>query len=758
MNAANRRIWGWEKTGDEPPESNFPCTIFAITRLSFNKADPGIGLPFIFSRKFFRMESPQIINQVLQSSRVRQLVRAMTRAFNWKNTPLVGLVSYLRWAIPIAVSFVGIAYILFEQIVLQNHALDELSVIRSVLVIGLAGPALVWLTLTWAARAAVAEADAQKQLALRNQEARRRAVHLQTASLIGQRMSALLDLNSLLTEIVRLIRAKFGYYHAHLFLVDDETQEIALTEASGAQADAIKARGLRLKIGAEGITGSVAHTGRTLLCNDVSQEPRYHSAELLPEAKSELAVPLRVGKRIVGVLDVQSDRLNGFDNEDVIVLEILGNQIGIAIENARLFQETKRRYEAMVALHETSLDMIAQLDMDAVLQALMRRGTQLVGAQGGTIYLNDSEPGIIRNIANFNTSRDWRGITMRHGEGVAGRVVATGEPLIVNDYDHWAGKSDAFVGDPQSRVIGAPIKWRDQTIGVLLILNDQTMRAFDHADLWLLRQFADLASIAIENAKLHTQVKNFSQELERNVAERTRELSDAKEEIAIKAAQLRSLLSKTIKIQEEERARIAREMHDGVVQLITAARYELRAARVVGGATISRAAHEKLDAAREVLEETEREIRHAIYDLHSPLLDAIGLVPALEKYASRYQELAGIACVITVAGAPCRLPDVLELAVFRMVEEALQNVASHARAHNTAVALNFESAQLEIIAQDDGCGFDFRQWMNSRNGNHLGLIGMQERVASLGGTMQVWSEPGQGTRVHFYLPITREMG
>jgi GAF domain-containing protein len=147
------------------------------------------------------------------------------------------------------------------------------------------------------------------------EEARRRAVSMESISLIGQRITSVLDLDSLMAQVVRLIRKRFGYY------------------------------------GQEGITGWVAHTGQALLCNDVSREPRYHQAELLPETRAEVAVPMRVGKRVIGVLDVQSDRCDAFDKQDVTVLQILGSQVGIAIENARLFRETRQRYEAMVALH-----------------------------------------------------------------------------------------------------------------------------------------------------------------------------------------------------------------------------------------------------------------------------------------------------------------------------------------------------------------------------------------------------------------------
>ena len=689
------------------------------------------------------------------SSPQRWLLK-IKQGLHWRQTPLVGFVSYLRWTIPIAVSFVGVVYILLEDLIFQGHALSEVSVVRSVLVIGLAGPALVWITLTWAARAAMAEAEAQKELARRNHEARLRAARLQTASLIGQRMTAILDLNTLLAQVVRLISTKLGYYHVHLFLIDEDSKQIVLKEAYGLHADLIRERGLRFEIGKQGIIGAVAQSGQILACNDVRLDSRYDPSELLPETQAELAVPLQVGKRIVGVLDVQSDYCNAFNQEDVIVLQILGNQIGIAIENARLFEETKRRYQAMTALHEVSLDMIGQLDMAAFLEALLRRGTNLLGAQAGSLYLYDEQSELVRNIASYNTWRDWTGVVLRPGEGMCGHIILTGEPLIVNDYESWPGKSGIFAGGPQTRAVGVPIQHGSKTIGAILILNDAQARSFDRDDMWLLQQISDLAAIGIENAKLHTQIKNFSREMEHQVDERTRELSSAKEEIAIKAAQLRSLLSKTITIQEEERARIARDLHDSVVQLITAARYEIKAAKVVGSSELSPLACGKLDAARQVLEEAEKELHNAVYDLHSPILEVAGLVPALQNYLNRVQELWGIRCSMAVNGAARRLKKAVEIAVFRIVEEAMQNVIEHSEATLASVYIAFDSVELKVTLQDNGQGFAYRQWVQNQMGNHLGLVAMQERVTNLGGDMSIWSEPGSGTRIQFRLPIQDE--
>ncbi len=428
------------------------------------------------------------------------------------------------------------------------------------------------------------------------------------------------------------------------------------------------------------------------------------------------------------------------------------------IERSWLYEETRQRYEAMVALHETSLDIIARLDTPQLLEALLRRGAQLLRAKGGLLYLYDAHEGLIRTVASYNAVRDWTGVTLRLGEGVIGHVIQTGKPMINNDYFNWPGHAAAFEGATENHIVGVPLKWENQIIGGIDILNDPDGSRFDENDIWLLSQFADLASIAVKNAELHTQIKQFSQEQEENVAERTRELSQARDEIANKADQLRSLWDKTIRLQEEERARIARDIHDGVIQLIAGARLELKATRVVAGDSLPPQALEKMDALRGILDEMERELRHAIYNLQPPVLDAIGLTPALHKYILGFQELSGIGCQMQSTGTPRRLMPATEIAVFRIVEESLHNIMSHSNARQCAVSLDFSPAQLCVTVQDDGQGLPPELTKQNGSGQGLGLLSMRERVKGLNGDMQVQSAPGHGTRLTFRIPLTNGDG
>lgn len=417
-------------------------------------------------------------------------------------------------------------------------------------------------------------------------------------------------------------------------------------------------------------------------------------------------------------------------------------------------QEARYRYEAMAALHETSLDIIAQLNTPKLLEALLRRGAHLLNAKVCSLFLYDPKTQLIRNVANYNSWRNWIGDTLNLGQGAIGQVILTGRPLIVNNYEKW-DKREIFDSVGPTMVMCVPLRWQEQIIGGIGVVSERGARPFGEKDLWLLGLFADLASIALKNAELHTQIKQFSDELEMKVSARTEELSQAKEELAAHSEQLRLLLAKTIQAQEDERTRIARDMHDGVVQLVTAMRYELRAARVVAGSDLKPAVQEKLLAARELLDEMEKEIRHSIYNLHPPSLDAGGLGPALQRYVIRFKEVSGVECHLGIAGTPRRLSVQSESSVYRLVEEALTNVVTHAEATEASVTLQYEPLALSITVQDNGCGFDPTNWQQdtAQNHDHLGLLSMKERAESLGGHMEIESSSGCGTRLTFRLPM-----
>ncbi len=582
-------------------------------------------------------------------------------------------------------------------------------------------------------------------------QARRRALHLEVAAQVGRELIQLRDVDRLLEKTVQVVRESFGYYQVHILLIDQVTNELCLHEANGPSSGLMKSRGLRLRTGRDGITGWVAGTGIALLCNDVAGEPRFLKEELLPETESELAVPLRLRGKVLGVLDVQSDKLNNFDEQDEIALQLISDQVAIALENARLFQETKTRLIEMRALHDVSLDIVSQLELAQVLDTLLQRATGLVQAEGGVISVWDENKQVVRNVAQHNTRRNLDGATVRSGEGLLGYVVQTGEPLVVNNYDEWPHALKNYLPNEQPVTMAVPLRWHGQVIGAIAVLNQGGGHKFTLDDQRVLSALADLATIALKNAELYTQVKSFNRTLEEEVVRRTGELEQARRLTLEKAEQLQSLLSKTIHIQDEERARIARDLHDSVTQLAIGAMLELQAAKADLNLKAADAALEKMEMARELLKQIEREIRQAIYDLRPFLLEGGGLPAALQTYAASLQELLKLPCEVRVCGAPARLPPQVEVVIFRIVQESLQNVVAHARASRAQLTLDFQPKMLRVSVADDGNGFDLYSPSQIPR-TRFGFTSMRERAAAIGGELKITTEVGKGTTVTLQVP------
>lgn len=201
----------------------------------------------------------------------------------------------------------------------------------------------------------------------RTQALRRRAVQLETSAQVSREITSILDIDSLLSRITEMIRDVFGYYHVHVYLVDPETSRLVLRASSAGQGLQIT----DLQIGEGSINGLVAQTNQTILINDVSADPRFLSDALLPDTHAELTIPLRTGDRVIGTLDVQSAEVNAFCEDDRVVIQSLGDQIAIAIENARLYEKSKElamleeRSRLARELHDSVIQSLFSVDLHA---------------------------------------------------------------------------------------------------------------------------------------------------------------------------------------------------------------------------------------------------------------------------------------------------------------------------------------------------------------------------------------------------------
>lgn len=233
--------------------------------------------------------------------------------------------------------------------------------------------------------------------------------------------------------------------------------------------------------------------------------------------------------------------------------------------------------------------------------------------------------------------------------------------------------------------------------------------------------------------------------LERRVAERTAELGNA-------TVRARTLAQRLFDVQEAERRAVAQDLHDEIGQVLTALKLNLQQVQRdgIGGGT-SNELHESIEISDQLL----ARVRNLALDLRPSLLDDLGLVPALRWFATRQAERAGWVLQLHLDETPLTLTAPRSIACFRVVQEAMTNIARHARAKSVLLSLSVTPEQVRMVVQDDGCGFDEAAIRSrAQQGLSMGMLGMEERVSLVGGSMTVRSTVGQGTSLVISVPLT----
>lgn len=218
--------------------------------------------------------------------------------------------------------------------------------------------------------------------------------------------------------------------------------------------------------------------------------------------------------------------------------------------------------------------------------------------------------------------------------------------------------------------------------------------------------------------------------------------------------QLRQLTHKLTEVQESERRKLARELHDEMGQALTAIRMNLAVIERTLSAEVAPMISERLSEASQLTEHTLEQIRELSLDLRPPMLDDLGLIPTLRWYIKRYASRTTIQTELNIWGVERRLPALVETALFRVLQEALTNVARHAQA--SVIWLNLRYAADRVVAEvtDNGCGFDVESvQMQATSVRGMGLLGMSERLNLLGGSFQIESQVGKGTQLAFEIPL-----
>jgi len=419
--------------------------------------------------------------------------------------------------------------------------------------------------------------------------------------------------------------------------------------------------------------------------------------------------------------------------EDGTVVHEIGNASPLYDENGQLRgavgafmditglkqieEELRRRAEELNALQKTVFDITAAQSLPGLLESIVERACQLVGAHGGGLYLTDPAKKEVHCDVSYKTDVNFVGVVIKYGEGISGRVAQTGEPLYIEDYKNWAGRAQSFdVERPFSAVLGVPLLWGGQVNGVIDVIHYEEGKTFTQADMDMLNIFAGHAAIAIENSRLL-------------------EASQAGED------QVRKLSTRLAEAEENERRRIARELHDQVGQSLSALSINMNIMHSQVPEFLP-GFKRRLDDSLMLIDQTTDHIRHLMSELRPAVLDDYGLKAALDWAVGSIAKRTNLKFL--VEGECNRFPPRIEIALFRIAQEALGNISRHAHARNVKVLLTQAGPEMSMSITDDGVGFDPSN-VAATEKSGWGLRLMAERAESIGASLQVESTPGKGT-------------
>jgi signal transduction histidine kinase len=394
-----------------------------------------------------------------------------------------------------------------------------------------------------------------------------------------------------------------------------------------------------------------------------------------------------------------------------------------------LIRNLEKRVEELAVLNEMSTSLSSTLDLDEVLTLIMERINAVLKVEAGSLLLVDNETGeLVFQIALGEKAEGVKPFRLQMGQGIAGHVARSGEPLMISDAqkDRRHYKAPDVATDFLTRsILCVPMIFKGKIIGVIEIMN-KLEGDFTESDLTLLNSIATYAAIAIENARLHQSV----------LAERDR----------------------VVVAQEEVQKELARDLHDGPTQLVAGMLMKLDFVEKALTRDPS-LVEEEIAQLIDLGQRASHQMRTLLFRLRPLILETQGLVPALETFLMRRQEEeAGIALHLEVKTE--REDDQLarrdlkdEAAIFAIVQEAVRNALKHAQADNIWVRLAEQAGELMVMVQDDGVGFDTAAVESDyeRRGS-LGMVNIRERAELVGGRLTLRSAPGQGTEVMVHAP------
>ena len=509
-------------------------------------------------------------------------------------------------------------------------------------------------------------------------------------------------LETLLDYLSRLV----PYDSANVMLLNEQSQFVvsALRRYEGFQ-DVETTRAIVLDARENPLLRRICETKQGVVVTDTHNEPEWQWVTGADHVRNWMGVPLVVSGKVIGLYSVDKTEPAFFTPEHARVAETLAARAASAIQNAQLFEQ--------------SLHYVAELEeriaernrVEAALRQSEERYRELFENARDAIYVHD----LRGNYISINQA----------AEELSGY---TREEIIGHNFSEFIAVE--HIKQVRQRFCDKLAQKGETTYEVDVIAKDGR------------RVPVEVSSRAIYENGVIVGVQGTA----RDITER-KQAQDA----------LQMFSRQLIEAQEEERRRIARELHDQIGQVLTAVKMNLHTVqRVCNAAEATSYIRDNIDAVDEAL----RLVRDLSVDLRPPLLDDLGLVTALRWYVDRYAKRTGIVAEVSVQlrDPNERFSRELETACFRIAQEALTNVVRHARARAVSVRLGKNGNMLFLSVKDDGIGFDADALRRrARRSATLGLLGMQERAHSAGGVLEIDSQMSKGTEIRLDLPLVSEL-
>jgi signal transduction histidine kinase len=532
----------------------------------------------------------------------------------------------------------------------------------------------------------------------------------------GIALSSELSLDALLQRTVETAAQLTEARYAALGVVDRAGHRLERFFTTGIDAETYAAIG-ELPRG-RGILGVLIRDAHPLRLRDIAADPRSVGFPANhPPMLTFLGVPIVLRGIAFGNLYL-TEKAHGaeFTSEDEELTQLLAAQAAVAIENARLYASSNHWLRQLETLNEIGAALASEVELEPLLGLVARRMQELVEARIVLIALPDAE-GSLRVVGAAGRD-DAMGRELALSTTKTGRVLERGHTERV----------DAVVDDPEvdqqiARELGVttaiylPLSVRGRPLGVVVVHDKlATDPRFDDADVRLAESLVARAAIAVDLSERVT----------------------------------RDSLRRVVQAQELERARLARELHDETGQALASILLGLRQLEDAVETDEARAAAADL---RDLVVATLQDVRRLAVELRPSALDDFGLVPAVERLAATVSE-SGPAVDVAAQLGGTRLAADAETVLYRIVQESLTNVVKHASADHVSITLVRKGPAAVVVVEDDGTGFDPA---GLRDGA-LGIAGMRERVALVGGRLTSESSPSRGTTLVAEVPATADAG